>query len=236
MEDDARLGALLSANLRGAPQQTGKALPVGLWRIGIASLGVALRRRSPQHAVADLVARLDEVGRGPLGLQAAQHPARILRQRVGQSLVVEALPCPWRPLLGRVGPGIAIVEVEQETQARLLDALCQGHDIVQVLAHALPLVLCRGMGGLDEEAKAHGVHALAGEEGQGVVDGRTRLVVVFCPLGLVGGKQGDIAPDIALGHGGDRSTQQEGQKKDPFRHKNHFFYFIIPHRTDLPRP
>ena len=112
MEDDARLGALLSADLRGAPQQTGKALPVGLWRIGIASLGVALRLRSPQHAVADLVARLDEVGRGPLGLQAAQHPARILRQRVGQRLVVEALPCPWRPLLGRVGPGVAIVEVE----------------------------------------------------------------------------------------------------------------------------
>ena len=167
-----------------------------------------------------------------LGLQAAQHPARILRQRVGQRLVVEALPCPWRPLLGRIGPGVAIVEVEQETQARLLDALGQGHDIVQVLAHALPLVLCRGMGGLDEEAKAHGVHALAGEEGQGAVDGRTRLVVVFCPLGLVGGKQGNIAPDIALGHGGDRSTQQEGQKKDPFRHKNHFFYIIIPHRTD----
>lgn len=126
MEDHARLGALLSADLRGAPQQTGKALPAGRGRIGIASVGVALRRRSPQHTVADLVAWLDEVGRGPLGLQAAQHPARILRQRIGQSLIIEALPCPWRPLLGRVGPGVAIVEVEQETQARLLDALGQG--------------------------------------------------------------------------------------------------------------
>ena len=92
------------------------------------------------------------------------------------------------------------------------------------------------MGGLDEEAKAHGVHALAGEEGQGGVDGRTRLVVVFCPLGLVGGKQGNIAPDIALGHGGDRSTQQEGQKKDPFRHKNHFFILSFHIEPTCPDP
>ena len=117
------------------------------------------------------------------------------------------------------------MEVEQETQARLLDALGQGHDIVQVLAHALPPVLCRGIGGLDEEAKTHGVHALAAEEGDRIVDGRTRLVIVFRPLGLVGGKQGDIAPDIALGHGGDGSAQQEGQEKDFFRHENYFFLF-----------
>ena len=81
------------------------------------------------------------------------------------------------------------------------------------------------MGGLDEEAKAHGVHALAGEEGQGVVDGRTRLVIVFCPLGLVGGKQGNIAPDIALGHGGDRSTQQEGRRKILFVIRTTFLFY-----------
>ena len=105
------------------------------------------------------------------------------------------------------------MEVEHEGHAGLLDFLAQGFHIVQVLAHALPLVVAGGFRGVYEEPHAHGVHAQLLEIGERGIDAVAVGVVVEGSMAGVGGQQRDIAAHIlAVGHGGQCAGAEQDDK------------------------
>ena len=126
MQDNLGIRTLLATCLSGLFQQTKETVPVGCRRIGITTVCAVLSNsslRSPQHTIADLVARLDEVGRSTSSLQLTETLLGIFIDLVCQRSIVQVLPGIRCPLLARVCPGVAIVEVKHESHASLLDAL-----------------------------------------------------------------------------------------------------------------
>ena len=145
VDDNLGLGTHLTAGLAGMVQQVDKAGDAGgIAHVQFLQLATGRAHRAPQHAVRNLVARLDVVGRGTGGNHGLEALTGVLIQLVGQLFLAQTLPRVGRVLLDRVGPAVAVVEVEHQLEACGLDAGTQCHHIVQVLAHALALVVGRG--------------------------------------------------------------------------------------------
>ena len=116
-------------------------------------------------------------------------------------------------MLAGVGPGVTVVDVEQEVEARGLDALAQCHDVGQVLAHPLALVLGTSQRGVDEKANAHGVQPLVFEIGQHIRDATAILIIVNGAMLLIFCQQGYITADILGGGGGCNGDGEHASKE-----------------------
>ena len=149
--------------------------------------------RGPQHAIGDLVAHLHIVGSGAGSRQGLQRGHGVGIYRVGNLCGrADAAPAAGHGLLARVGPGVAVVEVEHQLHAGFLDAPPQCFNIGQVLHHALLPVGCRGLRRVDKEAHAHGVPACALVVGYHVAH-QPGAAVVLGPGCLVAGQHRDVA-------------------------------------------
>ena len=132
---------------------------------------------SPQHAETDLVARLNEVGRGSGSHQRFEAFLGVFVDRlIGRP--APNLPGVGNCLLSGVCPRVAVVEVEHEQEACVLDALAELLDILQILHHTL----VRIVRGIDEESHAHRVPALLFQEFEHVCDGCPILVEILSVL------------------------------------------------------
>ena len=196
MDDDLRLGTDFAAGLGGLCQQAGEARPVSGRRIGVADVFVFVALPlPPAHAVGDLIAGLDEVGGGPFVGQSAETRLGVVVDLGLQLLVAEREPGFRSPLRAGVGPGVAVVEVEQQRETFCLDALGQTDHVVEVLAHLRVAVAA----GVDEQAQAQGIpaHGLALQVFQHVVDLSTLLVVVAHLVIFIELEHGDVASEEA---------------------------------------
>ena len=144
MQDNLGVGTHLATGLASLFQQIEEARPVGSTAVGVATVGVVaayIGLGAPQHAVRYLVACLNHVRLGTSILQLLQTVLRVLIDLVGKVSIVQTFPAIGCPLLARIGPCVAIMEVEQEFQSCILDALAKCLDVGQVLAHSFVIVL-----------------------------------------------------------------------------------------------
>ena len=86
----------------------------------------------PKNAVIDFIAHLYHVRQGALFLQGQQHAFCIFPDSLGELVKVVPLPCRRFKLLARVRPGIAVMKVQQQLQARCFYSFCHGLGMFQV--------------------------------------------------------------------------------------------------------
>ena len=139
MDDNLRVGTLLATGLTSFLQQIEETSPVGIRTIGVTAIS-SRSFDSPQHTIADLVTRLDEVGCGASILQLLQTIFGVLVNLFVEFGVRQRLPCIGSPLLPWVCPCVAIVEVEHESHSLVFDALTQSLDVFKVLTNGLVVV------------------------------------------------------------------------------------------------
>lgn len=206
VQDDLGLGTHLMTRLDSLLQQIAEPCPVGIAaHQGLPRAGGA--GRSPQHAVTDLIAGLDERRNHAVILQLRQYILGIVIDPLIQLFVGQVLPVHWRPLLGRVGPCVAVMEVQHQVHAAVHDTLAQRLDILQVLAGVrvisgigICIVLMQFLilRRIDEQAHAHGVHPLLVEPGNQVGDRFAGWSHVLCSSLLIFGQQGYVATHVTL--------------------------------------
>ena len=129
MDDNLGVGTLFATGLTGFLQQIYETVPVGSRRVGVAAVGCCAIC-APQHAIADLVACLDEIGSGTSSFQLTETVLGVFVNLVAQLFVVETLPCIGSPLFGGICPSVTIMEIKHELEACILDALAQFLHIV----------------------------------------------------------------------------------------------------------
>ena len=206
VKDNFCLRALLTARTAGSLEQVSKASPVVLAAtVAFLQLGSRRTHRSPQHTVADLVTRLDVVGSGSGRLKCSQAITGVLINLLDQGLVVQSRPLGRRVLLDGISPTVAVVEVEHELHAGLLDATAQHLDSVKILDHTLPHVGSRGVGRIDKQTHSGCVPALLLGPGDDVINHLAVLVIVMCSpdaiaqrhllMGLILGQHRDVTAD-----------------------------------------
>ena len=205
VQDNLGARALLAAGPSGSLKQIGKSLPVGLiTAVALLELGSRSPHRPPEHTITDLVTRLDIVGRRPNLVEGLKTVARVLIDAFCQRGIVECGPIGRRVLLDRVGPTVAIVEVEHELQASLLDAASQHLDGVQILYHPLALLGRGGIGGIDKQTHTRGIPALLLDPCDDVIDALSIEIIVvriadailqrLALMVLILGEHRDVAP------------------------------------------
>ena len=197
MDDDLGLRTFLAAGLDSILEQRGEAQPVGIF-VGVAPLERRRAALAPAHTVAYLVARLYEVGFGTGSLQGLQALLGVVVDFVVELQVGERHPGIGSVLLHGVGPGVRVVEVEQELQSGILDALAQGGNVGQVLAHTFLFLGIGSLGGVHEQAHAHGIEPVVAREGYHVRDSGSGSGAILRAVGLVGRQQRDVATNIFL--------------------------------------
>ena len=124
----------------------------GVVQFGIvaeAQIGIVLPGR-PEHAARGLVADLDPGRRDAGLLQGVQHVAGMIGHGVAQLRQREILPCGRLVLLARIGPGIAVVEVNHDLHAQILGANGLGHHVFLPAPSAFRI---------DPHAKPDGIYA-----------------------------------------------------------------------------
>ena len=196
VDDDLRVGTDLTTSSAGILQRLCEGVPVVILVSSPCTVGFHLAA-IPKHTEADLIACLDEVRS-----RASVHQCLQTHFRVG----IDVFECRgvyhhellWQLLLPRISPSVAVVEVEHELQACVLDALAEFLHVFQILAHALPFCLVSGQTGIHEESHAHGVQPLFLQEAQHVADFLAILVHVVCTMFFVGRQQGDVATHVFL--------------------------------------
>ena len=102
VENDFCIRTDLTAGLPCLLQQVGEAWPVGCIAV-VAAVGFGALS-SPEHAVADFVARLDEIGRGACCDELLEAVFGVVVDFLGEFAVREPEPGFRRPLLGGVCP------------------------------------------------------------------------------------------------------------------------------------
>ena len=122
MDDNLSGGAYLAASLSGFSKQSDETVPVGRTG-GIAFLRTAAATGSPQHSVGNLVASLDKVGRRSVVLQRGETFFCVFVDFGIEFSITQAAPCCWCVLVAGIGPGVAVMEVEHEGHAGILDFL-----------------------------------------------------------------------------------------------------------------
>ena len=94
-------------------------------------------RVAPQHAVADFVAHLHEVGFCTISLELGEAVLRKSIDRIGKCLVAGvAFPARRDVLIGGVGPTVGVMEIDHQFHAGILDALAQFLHVGEVLHNA----------------------------------------------------------------------------------------------------
>ena len=110
----------------------------------------------PEHAAGGLVADLDP-GRRDTGItQGGQHIGRMIRDGLHKRLERQVFPGSRFVLLARIGPGIAVVEINHHLHAKGLGPAGLRHHIFLTA----PAVL-----GIDPDPQPDGVHAKRLEQG-----------------------------------------------------------------------
>ena len=192
VQHDFGIGALLAAGLPSLLQQREEAVPVGGAAVGVAAVGIVVLDRSlrpPKHAVGYLVARLNHVGRGTCRLELLQAVLGIFINLRSQLCVIQTLPGIGRPLLAGIGPGVAVMEVEQQRHAGILDALAQGFDIGKVLTYSLIAVLRR----VNKQPDTHGVQPFLTEKRKDILNGLSAFILIHYAGTFVFGQHRDVA-------------------------------------------
>ena len=124
-------------------------------------------------------------------------------------VVAHRQPIGWRPLLGRIGPGVAVVEVEHQQQSCILDAFAQCFHIVDVLAYALVVVIGR----IDKQSNADGIPTLFFYIGQQVVNLCACIGIVCCFLLLILSEHRHVAAhEVHIGNVGGDAVDVSGAK------------------------
>ena len=165
MKYDFCIFAYFSACLAGLFQQGNKTLPIGILGLRVATIGVIATNcgfGAPQHTIRNLITCLDKVGSSACGYHLLQTVLGVPVDGILQLFVSHVFPCIRCPLLARIGPGIAVVEVKYQSHACVLDAFAKCLHIIQVLAHSLVVILCR----VYKQTYAHGVQAFLLKECQ----------------------------------------------------------------------
>jgi len=157
VDDDADgvLGGLGFADgFAAGVDKLGKMIPVEVFSAGWDIEDLALW---PEHAGGDFVSDLDPVGRGAVGGEGFEDVGGVVVNFLAEVVEIEVLPLLGGELLAGVGPGVGIVDVEEEEGAGALDAAGQAADVIEVLDGAVGF----GVGGVgvDEEADAEEVAA-----------------------------------------------------------------------------
>ena len=164
---------------------------------------------------------MHDFGRGVGGLERLQ---RLLR--VGVELILEVLPGQAVPrgrlvLLVRVGPGVAVVEVQRELHAGCLDALRE-RDGRGRPAEPFAGIAARRLG-IYEQAQTDRVETVRGHDLQRVVLHAVQVVVATAPR-FVGGNFRHVAADaeevrrgclflyLGLDGGGDRNRARRSSR------------------------
>ena len=78
--------------------------------------------RGPQHAIGNLVAHLHEVGSRTGTHESHQHLTGVVLYFLFQLTHSESGPIGGQGLLARIGPGVAVVQIEYKLKAGILDA------------------------------------------------------------------------------------------------------------------
>lgn len=91
-------------------------------RPALRAVDIQLPQR-PEHASGHFIAGLDHSGGRALPGELAQHISRVGVHRIRQGGQILTQPALRRVLLTRIGPEVGIMEVQQELQPGLLDAL-----------------------------------------------------------------------------------------------------------------
>ncbi len=142
VDDDLRLRADLPASLHGLTEQIDKTAPVGVRRIAVAAVGFGrtVDVGAPEHSVRNLIARLDEVGSGALRHKTLQTSLSVIVYFSGELRLAQRRPLLRDPLVRRIRPSVAVMEVQKQRETLRLDALAETNDIVKILAD-----LCVGL-------------------------------------------------------------------------------------------
>ena len=117
-------------------------------------------------------------------------------------------------MLTRIRPGVAVMDIKQEIKSCGLDALAQGDDIGQILAHTLALMLGTGLGRIDKQANTHCVQPHCFQVVEHIGNPLTILIVINGTTLLIFCKQGNITAHIpGSGRIADRARQQHASKQ-----------------------
>ncbi len=103
--------------------------------VGVRDLHVAQR---PEHAAGDFVAHLDHVGHDARLLELRDQVLAIFLDLLFESVHVEVPPGNRSFLMLRVGPGVGIVDVEQEHRAGRFDLFRQLNGVFEIVVRSLP--------------------------------------------------------------------------------------------------
>ena len=171
-------------------EQTGEDVPV-----------VATHRvnapHGPVHAEGNLVTHLNRSGNHASGLESHQAMTGIAVDAVGQHFAVKSFPTFGRELLGRVGPRVAIVEIQHHLKATRLDGLAQVDDIVQILAHTLVMVPSGSILRVHKQAHTHHVPPLLTEQVIRI-HRHTARILINHPMAGIGCHHRDVATQPRL--------------------------------------
>ena len=195
-----RLRTYFPTSLACILQQSCETRPVSVAAAGITFLQCRFRSSvcSPQHSVAYLVSRLNKVRLSSGGLHLLQRILCIIVYLRIKLLIIQALPRFRRPLLCRVGPCVAIMEVEHQLEASILYALAECFHVFQILTGIRILIASGVVRWIDKEAHTHGIHIFLFEERQYIGNG-VAVLIKPCRIGFfVCWQQRNVAANVFL--------------------------------------
>ena len=139
MDDDLCFWAHLTYSLCPFLEEIAKASPlrnlfvVLLIVVSVHHIRTILIFASPEHAIANLIANLNEVGRCSSCYQRLQAMFGISIHRIGQHFLWHILPTGRDILLYGICPSVRIMKVKHKSHSCIFDALAESRNISQIL-------------------------------------------------------------------------------------------------------
>ena len=139
MDDDLCFRAHFSYSLCPFLEEIAKASPlrnlfvVLLIVVSMYHIRTILIFASPEHAIADLITYLNEVGCGACCYHRLQTMFSICIHRIGQHFLWHILPTGRDILLNGISPGVRIMEIKHKCHSSIFDTLTEGLNISQIL-------------------------------------------------------------------------------------------------------
>ena len=119
-----------------------------------------------EHSWRGFISDLHHVGPGTSGDQFGDGVLGVVvhgGRQIGDGRI--GLPRHWHALFAWIGPVVAVVEVNQEAHARILDLFAEGNGVGDVIV-AIGLVVAVGGLGIDEGSQADGVESVRFHDGE----------------------------------------------------------------------
>ena len=180
---------------------------------------------APQHTIADLIARLDEVGCCVLIHESLQALLSIIIHAREELCLVQVGPRRRYPLVRGVCPAVGVLDIQQHGEALSLQALAEADHIIQVLTHLhIGVAVVIHPLGIHEQANAGGVppHFDASQILHHIVDALVLEVIVLNAMILVALQQGQVASNVHLlcaeRHSQPAYHSEQGQNSKQFLH------------------